>query len=259
MFFQNTMTDQELETKLGELVLRERKITSEILHLICEVDSRRSYLEKGYSSLFDYLVRFFGYSESAAYRRIQASRILCALPQVEEKMISGEVNLTTLSQAQSIFQKEEKRSGKKISIASKTEVLKKIEGKSSTETQKALLQVFPDSVSQEESLRVISEDETKLTVILDEKTLALLKEAKDFLSHSLPNATWAEVIGVLADRFVTSKKKPAQIKNKPLTSAAVSLRVKPPLVFERARSQCEFKDRRTQKRCGSKLGTDHLD
>lgn len=194
--------------------------------MICEADLRKSYLEKGYSSLFDYLVRFFGYSESAAYRRIQAARLLGVLPEVEEKMLSGEVNLTTLSQMQSTFQKEEKRSGKKISISSKNEVLKKIEGKSSFETQKTLLQAFPESVSKEESLRVISGDETKLTVILDEKTLALLKESKDLLSHSLPNATWAEVIGVLADRFVTSKKKTPQIKNKPITSAAVSLRVK---------------------------------
>jgi hypothetical protein len=60
------MTNKEIELKLGELVKTERKITGEILALIQEADRRQLYLERGFSSLYDWLTQGYGYSQSAA-------------------------------------------------------------------------------------------------------------------------------------------------------------------------------------------------
>ncbi len=66
------LSDDVLVDKLRELVGTERRILSQILLHLREVENRRLYSRRGYSSLFKYCVEELGYSESAAGRRIQA-------------------------------------------------------------------------------------------------------------------------------------------------------------------------------------------
>ena len=68
------MTNNELTIKLKDLVKSERKITSQILKLLCEVEKRRLFAELSYTSLIEYCCKELGYSESAANRRISAMR-----------------------------------------------------------------------------------------------------------------------------------------------------------------------------------------
>ena len=56
-----------------------------------------SYALEGYSSLFSYCVEKFHYSESAAYRRIQAARIYPRFPEILTLLKEGRLNLITLS------------------------------------------------------------------------------------------------------------------------------------------------------------------
>ncbi|MEK7790755.1 MAG: HNH endonuclease signature motif containing protein, partial [Deltaproteobacteria bacterium] len=58
---------------------------------------RRLYAKEGYSSLFNYLRERFHYSESSAYRRIQAAKMTLIFPEVLGLIEKGKVNLTTLS------------------------------------------------------------------------------------------------------------------------------------------------------------------
>src|SRR5688572_12155594 len=100
------MTDKELETRLGELVKSERRISIEILELIREAEKRKIYLERAYPTLFEWLVGAYGYSQPAAYRRIQASRLLGAVPEAKEKLATGELNVSVLARVQSRIQVE---------------------------------------------------------------------------------------------------------------------------------------------------------
>src|SRR5690606_23694895 len=94
------MNPQELARKLKTLIQSERQTTKEILHLLNYALEKKSYLELGYPSLFAWLVEGFGYSNAAAYRRIEAARLLKQVPQIEEKLQAGSLNLSTLSRAQ---------------------------------------------------------------------------------------------------------------------------------------------------------------
>jgi hypothetical protein len=131
------MANQELEHKLKSLTREERRITNEILHLIGLADERRLYLERGHPSLFEWL-RSYGYSEGAANRRMQAARVLRVVPQVSEKLASGEVNLTTLAKAQSLMRAQEKATGLQLSAQDKATAIAKIEGKSTEQTEREL-------------------------------------------------------------------------------------------------------------------------
>ena len=73
--------DSDLLNQTRLLVAREREVTTELLWHLREVEHRRLYAEKGYSSLFDYVRRGLGYAEGSADRRISAMRLLKDLPE----------------------------------------------------------------------------------------------------------------------------------------------------------------------------------
>ena len=104
----NAFNDNDLILKIKTLVHKERELTSEILHYFREVERRRLYAKRGYSSLFEFATKELKYSESQAQRRISAMRLLKELPVIEEKIKSGELSLTVISQAQSFFRQEAK-------------------------------------------------------------------------------------------------------------------------------------------------------
>lgn len=94
------MTNREIGVKLGLKIKEERTKTNEVLLLINLALERRTYLEWGFSSMFDWLVRGFGYSNAAAYRQIEAARLMKAVPEISSKLETGQVNLSTMSNHQ---------------------------------------------------------------------------------------------------------------------------------------------------------------
>lgn len=197
------MTNEQLEARLAYLVRYERRITREILELICEVEKRKFYLEQAYPSIYEWLIRKYGYSQSAANRRIQAARLLREFPQVKEKIESGALNLSTVTQLQTTLRKEERRSGEKIPATTKQELLTQIENRSVEQTEKILRTQFPEASMQYESLRTVGHDHAKLTIIIEDQTAECLQRARELLSHSCQ--TWAEVINWLVKDYLKRK------------------------------------------------------
>lgn len=152
------MTNQEIEFKLEKLVASERELLVEILNLINLAAQRKFFLNQGYSSLFDWLTKRFGYSESAAQRRIQAARLMKALPEVSNKIATGSVNLTTLAKTQSIIYQQEKVSGEPLSFDQKIQALACIEHKPALLAEKSLLELFPETRNVVQQERCVSLD-----------------------------------------------------------------------------------------------------
>lgn len=106
------------QTKL--LVQKERNIHIHLLHHLAEIDSRKLYFKRGFSSLFDYAVRELGYSEGAAYRRIKAMKLCRDMPETENRLQSGRLSLSTACQLQVFFEKQ----GRKVREREKQQSLK---------------------------------------------------------------------------------------------------------------------------------------
>ena len=96
-----------LHTKL--LVQKERRIHIQVLRHLAEIDSRKLFFKQGFSSLFDYVVRELGYSEGAAYRRIKAMKLCREIPETANRLKSGRLSLSSASQLQVFFEKQDKR------------------------------------------------------------------------------------------------------------------------------------------------------
>ena len=93
--FQN-ITDQSLLQSLEKAILNEKKMLAEVIRHLAEVYQRRLYAKEGYSSLFAYLQQKYHYSESAAYRRIQAAKLSSKFPEILSMLETGKINLINL-------------------------------------------------------------------------------------------------------------------------------------------------------------------
>ena len=103
------LSNKELLSHTKLLVQKERNIHIQVLRHLAEIDSRKLFFKQGFSSLFDYAVRELGYSEGAAYRRIKAMKLCCALPETANRLQSGHLSLSAASQLQVFFEKQDKK------------------------------------------------------------------------------------------------------------------------------------------------------
>ena len=108
------LSDDFLLSQTKTLVQKERKLNIEILQHLQEIESRKLYLERGFSSLFDYAVKELGYGEGAAYRRIKTMKLCQDIPEAKTQIESGQLNLSTASQLQNFFEKQKRKSKMKL-------------------------------------------------------------------------------------------------------------------------------------------------
>ena len=67
---------------------------AELLNVISEIDETRSYLELGYSSLWDYVTRELDMTAHQAHQFVSVTRKAKEVPTLKEKVIQGEITLT---------------------------------------------------------------------------------------------------------------------------------------------------------------------
>ncbi len=187
------------------LVQRERKISREVLEYIAEIEKRRLYAEEGFSSTHDWLVSVHGYSHASAGRRVNAARILCAVPAAAEKIETGSLCMTTLSRVQSAIRLEEKRSGETMTTERKAEVMTEIELKPKTQIEQSLAEIFQTPAPQKEILRPKSDGETRLHLTLNAEQMQKLKRVAELLSHKLDGNSYAGLIEAMADLVIAQK------------------------------------------------------
>lgn len=291
------MTDLMLVEKLEKLVVLEKQTTAEILEYIKEVDRRRLYLQLGHTSLFSYLTRALKYTPSAAQRRIESARLLKEIPELHQDLKSGSLNLMQISMMAQGFRQKRRREnsppiesrashsshltiGNQDSLNLKKEILAKIRNQDLSSTQKILAESLDLPLQHFEVQRVQKDHSVRLEITLSKEQMEDLTRAKELVSHTYSQLTWAELFHLLTKTFLAQKdplKKPViNRKNRSLPAPEATERQNTPTakmdaearkhipvsvrrqVFRRDRS-CRWKDSKTQEICGSKfqLQIDH--
>ncbi len=166
----NHLTDETLLKDIHHLVGKERALNCEILWHLKEVDRRKLYVELHCGSLFDYCVKVLKYSEGQASRRVAGARLMKDLPEVALQIEEGTLNLTQLNQASFFFRDE------KISRPEeKSAILKKLEGRSTRETERILHEHRKEAVSR------------NVFLVVKEETKKKLDQVRDLKAHSCPD------------------------------------------------------------------------
>jgi 5-methylcytosine-specific restriction endonuclease McrA len=268
-------------------VAREREVTSQVLWHLREIEARRLFAELGFGSLFDYVVKELGYSASSAMRRIQAMRLLKELPEFEEQLKSGTLNLSHLSSVQSFLQNERKHEGKTYSKEEKVDLLKSLQGTSQRETDKALVSLSPESAHRKhEKIRPLSETQAEFRTVISAELLQKLERVRELAAHRTSSCQWSEILEVMADLTIKAldrtgdRQRKASVESDakapkvgtssrhsaapaPVVKASRSRYIPKALkrsVFEKAGGQCEFKDTESGRRCACRsfLQVDHI-
>src|SRR5215471_17673151 len=92
-----SLADDELLAGLSNIVRQRNQITAEFLAYLAELDERQLFLERGFSSLFEYCVESLKLCESTAGRHIAAARVCRNHPQVFALVASGALHASALS------------------------------------------------------------------------------------------------------------------------------------------------------------------
>lgn len=193
------LTDSTLHLDTLKLVTRERELTAQILHHLYENDRRKLYSDYKCPSLFAYCVNILGYTESSAQRRIAAARLLAHIPEIEQKIEDGHLNLTTLGQANTFFKEQ-----KIEKIEEKKSILKKIEDLTKKECEKKLFELSGEKKPAKEGSKRISENQVKVSIILSDETLAEVDKLKALLGKNL---TMDELIKFMAKTAIAKVEK----------------------------------------------------
>ena len=188
--------DQELLSRVKLAVKNEREATEVVLQYLLEVDRRRLFLKLGYPSLFDFCVRELGYCAGSAHLRIQAMRLLREVPAHDRQEISQKISsgVLTLSQLSNIQTYSRQVVSHRVQPLQKLQILKKLEGQPTRESQKIILGELGLAGASAERMRVRGPDQVELTVTLDVETVELLEEWKALTSHANPEGRASDAL-----------------------------------------------------------------
>jgi hypothetical protein len=91
------LDDEALLSSLRSLIQSHRRVTSDIVAHLGEVDARRIHVARGFSSLFEYCTKDLGFSEDEAYRRIEVARMTRRYPAMLGLLGAGTASLSALA------------------------------------------------------------------------------------------------------------------------------------------------------------------
>lgn len=263
------MTNEELETRLESLVNHERRITREILQLILVAEDRKIHLARGFGSIVRWLIGRYSYSETAALRRVQAARLLRAVPTADGKIQTGELNLTTLAKAQSVIRAEERRTGERLPASQKVEVAEAIVNKSLSSTERKLAEIFPEATKSLEQSRVQDRgrDEVRISITVKRETYEMMLKVQAALGHALPGADLAAVTEHVYKEYWKRKNPQREVRPVERSATAAVAQGKTAVsaivrrqVFQRDNGRCQYIDPVTKRRCLSehRIEIDHI-
>jgi 5-methylcytosine-specific restriction endonuclease McrA len=194
-----SLTDSDLLRRARELSQEERRAGIALLHHLREIERRRLYA-RAHGSLHEYVVSELGYSDGAAHRRISAMRLMTSVPEIEEKLQTGMLTLSTASQVQNFISAERRLKGARTSTSELRAIVSEIEGKSSRQTEALLAARSPQvAAALRERPRSLDGENIQVTVIIGPELQQKLKRLRDRLAHRNPNPSLAEQIEMLAD------------------------------------------------------------
>jgi hypothetical protein len=216
------LSDDQLVSSAENQFALERKTSHYILLHLKEISLRRVYAKRGFPSLREMLIKHFRQSETAANQRLKSLELMLDVPAVEERLISGDLNMSTVAMAQRQIQREEKLTGKEISKEKKTEIVESITNKTMAKAEIELFKLLPETASHPETYeRRVSEQATRLNLTVPNDVMEMLIRLKEIWAHVDPTMDHVEVIR-RSFKMTLQKIDPAQRKTSIKKSSAGS-------------------------------------
>jgi hypothetical protein len=272
------LSDDELVARLHDICLDARRLDARIIEYLAEVEERRLHLKAACSSLFEFCVRRLKMSEGAAFRRINAARLIRRLPRLAGHIEAGRVHLSTLVKLRD-----------HLTEVNVDELVAATEGKSKGEVEMELarrspkpdvppkIRKLPTAANGDAPrgapapgrIEPLSEARYKMQLTPTAEMRAKLERATNLMRHRNPTGDLAVVIDRALDALLEKLEKERLGKtNRPRRGAPTSYRRGTTGItiaarretFTRDGEQCTFADREGR-RCASRafLELDHVE
>ncbi len=163
---------QQIHERALELSAHYKKVEGDLLEILDKVDRHRVYLKQGHSSLFFYVVRELGLSESVTYNLITVLRKAREVPELKSLVEQGAI---TLSNARKITPV--------LTAQNKSHWLEKAASLSNRQLDKEVAKARPQSAVHENA-SYVSGTRVKLEVGLSEKDMLNLRRVQDLLCQA---------------------------------------------------------------------------
>ena len=128
----STLSDDELLHRLSELLRKSRRVESELVAHIGEVDARRLYAREAASSMFAYCTEVLNLSEPEAYLRIAVARASRTHPMLFEMLADGRLHLSGIAKLAPC-----------LTEANRETLLARAAGKSKREIEELVAEISP--------------------------------------------------------------------------------------------------------------------
>ena len=218
----SALSDDRLLERTKELSGIEHHLEVVVIDHLREIQKRRLYLRRGFSSLFDYAVRELGYSDAAAWRRIKAMRLCADVDGVRERLQNGSMTLNAAAQLQHAFDRQERKKERAARSApggagfgaaaqsqdgaapapvldpeARRELVEQASGKSSREVMQLLAEVDPELAAAADRVRPLGGGRWELKAVIDDECRRGLERLKGLLSHVDPHLTLGRLMARL--------------------------------------------------------------
>jgi hypothetical protein len=280
-----SLSDQDLLTLTAKAANTEKAATLALLEHLAEVDERRAYAILSFSSLFDYVTRGLGYSESQASERVNAVRLLRQNARVREHLESGALTLTVAAQIQR-YVVAEKKQGEALQASERARLIETCLNQSKREVERTLLARAsePVKIAQLERVRTVSLDLSEIKFLANEEQMQTLNRARELFPDDALAGLMERALKLLISEKEKQLGKECATVERPVTPPAVQpnesgiagsreahrspkqleSRYIPRefrrILYSRSGGQCEFVSEISGERCRSRsrLQIDHI-
>ena len=228
------LSDSQLLEQTSRLAFLDHEIQVFVIDHLLEIDARRLYLSRGFSGLFDYVKRGLGYSDAAAWRRINAMKLCAHVEGARERLRDGSLTLDAAAQLQAAFERRDReraraarnakaesgagaarrRSGSApslpplgpppeqkpvpdLDVSARKALVDEAAGKSTRQVMQMLAEVDPEMVVPTDRVRALSGGRWELKAVIDAECQRGLEQLKELLSHVDPHMTLGHLVGRL--------------------------------------------------------------
>ena len=267
----SALSDDQLLEQIGKLAGLDHQIHVFVIDHLLEIEARRVYLSRGFSSLFDYVKRGLGYSDAATWRRINAMKLCTRIDGVRERLWDGSLTLDAAAQLQAAFERRDRERGRGagagtgsamgsngsarpaparsaqrkpapepkpgpvLDVSAQKALVEQAAGKSTREVTKMLADVDPALAVPADRLRPLGEGRWELKAVIDADCHRGLEQLKGLLSHVDPHMTLGQLVGRLVNEGL-DRHDPGRPPRRGRTRSAPAGADRPPAAKRKANS-----------------------
>jgi HNH endonuclease. len=199
------LSTKQLDGRIKSLAQAERELLHDVVLTIKEIDSRKMYFEFGFPSLFEYLVEEVKYVGGSAQRRIDAARLMKDVPEVGEKIRTGEITLGQITLVQKAVRKVSRKKSVKVSAQQKSELINNITNMTEAQSEQHVCAFLDLPVVRSSKKTKQADGSTRHEFTLTPEVEAKLQQAQALLSHAVPTQDVAEFLEYVCDKIIKQK------------------------------------------------------